>query len=349
VKVIDFGLCAVEGEPEETEGLLGTPAYMAPERIGGGTVRPASDVYALGILLYRILANRLPWPAESVVQLLGAHRHLPPAPMSVEGVPAAVARICERCLAKDPAERPSAAEVARTLSAALELDGGDLVELPTSPTMINRPLQTAFIRRGRPQLSRPVVLAAAAVALVAATGLATTWASHATPQQAEAAGTAPSTGDCHVDYQLTRDDGQRFAATITVRNTGAKAYDDWRLIFGLPGQQSIDPAQAAVWLERDGIVTSRSQQKALAPGSSAQLAFAGQYADTNPFPTAFLLDQHSCSTSLLGVAGQVVVPVTVVAPQETAGQRGDGHGDDGDSGSNSGSNSGKGKGGGGTD
>ena len=93
VKVIDFGLCASTGDPEETDGLLGTPAYMAPERIDGEPVRPASDVYALGVVLYRALADRLPWPTESLVQLLGAHRSLPPPPLGVKGVPLSLIHI----------------------------------------------------------------------------------------------------------------------------------------------------------------------------------------------------------------------------------------------------------------
>jgi eukaryotic-like serine/threonine-protein kinase len=346
VKVIDFGLCAAEGEPEESEELVGTPAYMAPERIDGGTVRPASDVYALGIMLYRTLADRLPWEVESVVQLLGAHRHLPPASMHAEGVPAAVARICERCLAKDPADRPSAADVARTLSAALQIDSEDPIEAPTSPTMLDRPLQTVAVLRKKNRVPRPVAAGAAAIALVAATGLATTWASHATPQAASADDTVSSaTGDCHVDYKITYDDGERFDATINVRNTSTTAYEGWRLVFGLPGAQSVDPAQSSTWIERDGIVTSRSQPEALVPGDDTQLAFAGRYADANPFPTKFLLDTHLCSASLLGITGHTVVPVTVVTtPQETAGQQTESGSEDGDHHGDEGNDEEKGKG-----
>ena len=46
-------------------GLLGTPAYLAPERLEAGEVLPACDVYALGLLLYRVLTGRSPWPAEA--------------------------------------------------------------------------------------------------------------------------------------------------------------------------------------------------------------------------------------------------------------------------------------------
>ncbi|MEK8106227.1 serine/threonine-protein kinase [Micromonospora sp. M12] len=67
VKVVDFGIATTAGRPElEADGrLLGTAAYLAPERLAGGTVLPASDVYALGLLLYRTLTNELPWSAET--------------------------------------------------------------------------------------------------------------------------------------------------------------------------------------------------------------------------------------------------------------------------------------------
>src|SRR5690606_25522399 len=67
-KVVDFGISALAGEndvgPEGT--LLGTPGYVAPERINGGQVSPATDVYSVGLLLYRMLTGRLPWQVGSV-------------------------------------------------------------------------------------------------------------------------------------------------------------------------------------------------------------------------------------------------------------------------------------------
>jgi serine/threonine-protein kinase len=312
VKVIDFGLCASAGDPEETDGLLGTPAYMAPERIEGETVRPASDMYALGVVLYRALANRLPWPTESVMQLLGAHRHQPPQPLDVPGVPAPVKRICERCLSKDPADRPTAAEMATVLGEVLDGQGDPAQEEPTIAIAPHRTV-SILLRKAQLRLPRPVALAASAVGLMAATGLATTWMTHSTPQPASAAGqVAPVSSDCHVDYKLTQDTGDRFTATITVSNTGGEAYKDWRLVFGLPGgQRSSSPE----WTDTGGVVTSRPRDEELAPGTSVKLAFAGTYSEANPFPTAFVLDDQRCSASLLGVSGGAVVPVTVIAPQ----------------------------------
>lgn len=120
-KLVDFGLAASIGEPDEADEdgiMFGTPAYLAPERLEGGVVASGSDVYALGLLLYRLLAGSTPWSAETTTQMLKAHAYLPPRPLpAVEGVPAEIAELCQRCLAKDPADRPSAAEVVGVLTA----------------------------------------------------------------------------------------------------------------------------------------------------------------------------------------------------------------------------------------
>jgi serine/threonine-protein kinase len=123
VKVLDFGISAVAGEHEpapDGRSVWGTPAYLAPERIDGGPVTPASDVYALGLLLYRLLAGAPPWRAESIADLFDAHRFVAPAPLPADlpGVPAAVRQACLACLAKNPRDRPTAGEVARVLAVA---------------------------------------------------------------------------------------------------------------------------------------------------------------------------------------------------------------------------------------
>ena len=120
-KVVDFGLAAVAGQAElDDDGeLRGTPAYLAPERLTGGEVLPASDVYALGLLIHRALTNDLPWQAETTTQMLNAHVYVEPAPLPpINGVLPEVNQICHRCLAKDPADRPSAGEVAAVLADA---------------------------------------------------------------------------------------------------------------------------------------------------------------------------------------------------------------------------------------
>ena len=127
-KVVDFGIAAAAGPAEPEEILVGTPAYLAPERLTGDQVVPASDVYALGVLLYRLLADESPWSVDSTTQMLRAHVHAEPAPLpELPGVPPAVAALIDRCLRKDPASRPSAAEVSAILGDAAE------VTSPTDP------------------------------------------------------------------------------------------------------------------------------------------------------------------------------------------------------------------------
>src|SRR5689334_14342201 len=102
VKVVDFGIAAAVGPASPEDRLVGTPAYLAPERLTGDAVEPASDVYALGVLLYRLLAHESPWSVESTTQMLEAHVYVEPAPLpQLPGVPAAVAEMIDRCLRKD--------------------------------------------------------------------------------------------------------------------------------------------------------------------------------------------------------------------------------------------------------
>jgi serine/threonine-protein kinase len=116
-KLVDFGLAAPAG-PQPLEDILGTPAYLAPERLSGHVV-PPSDVYALGVLLYRLLAGTLPWTADTTTQLILDHVFTPPLPLpALPGVPDAVAALCMACLAKEPDTRPSAETVAGVLTAA---------------------------------------------------------------------------------------------------------------------------------------------------------------------------------------------------------------------------------------
>ncbi|WP_330464978.1 serine/threonine-protein kinase [Micromonospora zamorensis] len=130
-KVLDFGIAAAAGESEiDFEGrLLGTPAYLAPERLEAGEVLPACDVYALGLLLHRVLTGRLPWPAEAQTGMLRAHTHVEPGPLPpVDGVPPEVHRLYRWCLARDPVDRPPAVEAARILLAAVASAATAVVE-----------------------------------------------------------------------------------------------------------------------------------------------------------------------------------------------------------------------------
>ncbi|WP_423203013.1 protein kinase domain-containing protein [Krasilnikovia cinnamomea] len=118
-KVVDFGISALIGENDiDPDGsLLGTPAYLAPERLEGGQVSPATDVYAVGLLIYRTLIGQLPWDVGTTTALLRAHQYTEPEPLPpVEGLPHAVEALVGRCLEKGPDDRPSSAELAHVLA-----------------------------------------------------------------------------------------------------------------------------------------------------------------------------------------------------------------------------------------
>jgi Protein kinase domain len=150
VKVVDFGIAAVSGERADlvTDGtLLGTPAYLAPERLLGAPVQPATDVYALGVVLYRALCGSLPWQAGTVTEMISAHCNADPAPLpEIPGLPSEVVEICQQCLAKAPAQRPTSVEVARVLADA----AGIRVVLPAAAETRYAYLPTAVAGDHRP-------------------------------------------------------------------------------------------------------------------------------------------------------------------------------------------------------
>jgi serine/threonine-protein kinase len=113
VRITDFGIAhAIGSAPVTVPGIMmGTPGYIAPERVAGGQAGPASDLYALGIVAYECLAGTPPF-AGGTLEVATAHRDrpLPPLPASV---PFDVAALVMDLTAKDPAGRPgTAAEVA---------------------------------------------------------------------------------------------------------------------------------------------------------------------------------------------------------------------------------------------
>ncbi|MEU7901271.1 serine/threonine-protein kinase [Actinoplanes sp. NPDC049118] len=122
-KVLDFGIAAAVGsqDPDPDGPVMGTPAYVAPERFAGLPATPASDMYSLGVLLYHCLSGRLPWTAAGYTELVHAQRHLDPEPLPhIEGMAPEVLDLCSRCLHRDPSERPTALVAALLLAEAVD-------------------------------------------------------------------------------------------------------------------------------------------------------------------------------------------------------------------------------------
>ncbi len=108
----DFGIA--KSKPiadDEGEWLVGTPAYMSPEQVKGVPVDGRSDVYALGVVLYRLLTNQLPFSADSTTALINAHVDLPiPDIRQIRNnIPAVWQEVVSKAMAKEPNDRYASA------------------------------------------------------------------------------------------------------------------------------------------------------------------------------------------------------------------------------------------------
>jgi eukaryotic-like serine/threonine-protein kinase len=120
-KVADFGLArAVDHSSMTTDGrLLGTASYMSPEQVKGERATAASDVYAMGVMIYDAISGRLPFNSDTQIGFLYQHAEVEPPPPTVRPpYPRALAELSLACLAKSPDARPTMAMVAARLEAA---------------------------------------------------------------------------------------------------------------------------------------------------------------------------------------------------------------------------------------
>ena len=230
-KVADFGLAkwGGAGSVKTRVGLLlGTPAYLSPEQIQGRAATAASDLYAVGVLLYELLTGRLPFEADSPLAMLEKHlteTALPPSAWRRE-LPASLDSLAMRLLQKEPGARPASAGVVRD-----ELSSGsEPASRATSPTMrlktgAPRPSPSA---RGTvslektvlppPSVSRRWPVALAAATLLAGAGSAFWRARELPPAQ-------PPAIDASRPRGATASQARQVLATATTRQSldGRKA------------------------------------------------------------------------------------------------------------------------------
>ncbi|RNG12685.1 serine/threonine-protein kinase, partial [Streptomyces botrytidirepellens] len=111
----DFGIARLADSPglTRTQEFVGTPAYVAPESAEGRPQTSAVDIYGAGIMLYELVTGRPPFAGNTALEVL--HRHLSEEPRRPTTVPEPLWTVIERCLRKNPDERPSAESLARGL------------------------------------------------------------------------------------------------------------------------------------------------------------------------------------------------------------------------------------------
>ncbi|MBL8349041.1 MAG: serine/threonine protein kinase [Burkholderiaceae bacterium] len=110
VKVADFGVARdTDASATRTGMTMGTPAYMAPELLAGEPASAASDTYALGVMLFELLAGRRPHQATTLGELLQATANQAPASLAAlrPDLPPTVVAAVEQLLARNPADRPA--------------------------------------------------------------------------------------------------------------------------------------------------------------------------------------------------------------------------------------------------
>ncbi len=117
-KVTDFGLARALGESAMDDGevVWGTPAYFAPEQAAGDRVMPATDVYAIGIILYEMLTGTVPFKGENDQDVARKQLYEHPAPMSAytsHPIPPELEKIVRRAMQKEPSQRYHAADELR--------------------------------------------------------------------------------------------------------------------------------------------------------------------------------------------------------------------------------------------
>jgi serine/threonine protein kinase len=156
VKVTDFGIARAADSVAltSTGEVLGTPHYLSPEQAEGKVATPASDVYALGVVLFECLTGRRPFAGDTPIATALAHIRSP-VPDLPDGIPDDLAAVTRRALSKDPGERYlDAAAFAAALGAPSSVFDGAPAAVPADATQAMAP-PTAVLTPAPPTPASP--------------------------------------------------------------------------------------------------------------------------------------------------------------------------------------------------
>lgn len=136
VKLADFGVARLDDAQLTRTGMtLGTPSYMAPELLAGAAADGASDAYALGVVLFELLAGRRPHQGDTLGELLKVIAREPPAALAVlrPDLPKPVVVAVEQLLAREPGQRPNDLAAWASQISALAALMSRVLALPVAP------------------------------------------------------------------------------------------------------------------------------------------------------------------------------------------------------------------------
>jgi tRNA A-37 threonylcarbamoyl transferase component Bud32 len=146
--LVDFGIAKLIEATHALTGTgttMGTPAYMSPEQWKAETLTPATDQYALGVMVYTLVTGRVPFEAPTPYALMNKHLHEQPTPPQVirPDVPQAVNEVLSRAMAKDASDRfPTCAAFAQAFDKAIRGQTGEVTNFFTAPVR-RKPVMTA--------------------------------------------------------------------------------------------------------------------------------------------------------------------------------------------------------------
>ena len=180
-KVGDFGIAKIADDLDATTTgvVLGTPAYLAPERLAGHSATPASDIFGVGVVVYELLTGQCPFPGENPLAIATAIQRgeIVPLRQRRPDVPPAIAAAVERAMSLEPGDRfPSAAALAAALRAGAAPPPppatAETIAMPVQPTHATTALPPLAPQRSRGPYAWLAVIVAlvvigAAVLLVA--------------------------------------------------------------------------------------------------------------------------------------------------------------------------------------
>ena len=157
VKIMDFGIARVSGSEHLTSAgfMMGTPAYMAPEQVLGHEIDARADLYALGVVFYRLTTAKLPFKGDTPFAMVQSQVNDPPTPIGMlrPDLPAWADQVVQRALAKAPADRfQSAVEFYEAFSRCLAGLPMAATYNPSGPTELlhtpSRPMPTGTMAQG---------------------------------------------------------------------------------------------------------------------------------------------------------------------------------------------------------